>query len=152
MISVRDEAALTARASIGNGANINDFPLHCSRCNDDIECSLALRLHALWPLLCGNSNKTPAFAEWTSRSGYFNMMRRAHFSILPGSLPLRALVMSPQHLACSHEHATALVIEICSFVDEIEIRIRELGPRDGTGKFIDFRDGRDAGNRSRLRR
>jgi hypothetical protein len=66
------------------------------------------------------------------------MVRCANFSVLPGTFLLRTFVISSQHLACSHEHATALVIEICSFVDEIEIRIRELRPRDGTGEFIDF--------------
>src|SRR5882762_9593067 len=109
MISVRDEATITARASIGNSANVNDLPLHGSRCNDDVEYSLVLRLDTLWPLLYGNNNKILAFAERTPRCGYFNMVRCANFTILPGSLPLRALVMSPQHLACSHEHATALV-------------------------------------------
>src|SRR5262245_48683741 len=94
MISIRDEATITTRAFVGNGANIDDLPLHGSRGDDDIECSLVLRLDALWPPLYGNSNEILAFAERTFRCCYFNVVRCANFSILQGSLPLRTLVMS----------------------------------------------------------
>src|SRR6516225_5356896 len=88
MIPVGDKATLAPQTSIGDRPYIDDFPFDCSRCEDDIICSLASCLDALRPMLYGNSMENLALAERTFRRGYFDMVCRTNFSVLPGS-PIR---------------------------------------------------------------
>src|ERR1700677_8948 len=128
---------MTVRTPIRDGADFDYLPLDCSCSDLDIVCPLHPCLNLLRPLLLGNWDESGTIAKWTFRSGYFNAVCYADFSISPGSL-LYTFITPSGRRTCSRENVSALVIKKCPLVDEVEIRLRELRPLHSASKLVEL--------------
>jgi hypothetical protein len=129
-VALGRKALSAAHATVGNGPELYHLPADRSRRDDKIEGALASRLQVLGPPFRVEGDDVLALAGGAAGRRDFHPVGHPQVPVFPASA--LCLAVSPSLCGLrSHEHMTALVIEIRPLIDKFEISMRKLSPGRG---------------------